>query len=92
MISLMSTAKEFCLWARHCWRTLRSTASPFQDAHKPHAIKTIGETESVFRQIADAEGNVVYGKHRLDWDGSWPAMAATIEIMLLKGYVASYLY
>lgn len=94
MVSLMSTTKELCLWARHCWRTLRSTALLFQDAHEPHAIRAIDETESVFRQIADTEGNVVRGKHRLGWDESWPIVAATKthDIVLLRGYVASYFY
>ena len=61
MGSTMAKAAGLYLWSQICWWTSRCIASLFQDVHQPRACRPILETETVFREVLDAEGNVVFG-------------------------------
>ena len=58
MGSSMSSAK------RLYWHTSRSTATSFHDARQPLLSGAVHETQTVFHEILDPEGNITYGEAR----------------------------
>lgn len=58
MGSSMSSAK------RLYWDTSRSTATSFHDARQPLLSGAVHETQTVFHEILDPEGNITYGEAR----------------------------
>lgn len=94
MGSLKSTLMGLYLWPAICWRALRSIASLIEDARQPHARRPILETETVFSDILDTDGNIVYGEHSAERFGEpYPecqGKAVADRITLLRGYVTSW--
>lgn len=93
MGSSKSTVLGLYLWPGICWRAFRSIASLIEDTHQPHARRPILETETVFGDILDTDGNIVCGEHSVKIHGkSYPACYGKVAVdraTLLRGYVTS---
>lgn len=84
---------ELYLWSGICWRAFRSRALLIDDTHQP-ARKPVLETETVFGDILDTDGNILCGEHSEEvYGNTYPAShekAATDSTTLLRGYVTSW--
>ena len=49
------------LCSRICWWSSSWVASLVQDVHQPRVCRPILKTETVFGEVLDREGNVVFG-------------------------------
>ena len=74
------------------WHTSRSTATSFHDARQPFPSEAFLETQTVFHEILDREGDIMYGETPPKWhEDSYPGESAketTGKITLFRRYVA----
>ena len=88
----MTKAVGLYLWSKICSWTSRWIASLLQDVHQPRACRSILETETVFGEVLNTEGKVVYGTHSSECDDmylSQPDKEVASRVTLLRGYVTS---
>ena len=92
MDSSMLKAAGLYLWTNiRCW-TSRWIVSLLQDVHQPRASKPILETETVFREVLDTQGNIVYGTNSSEWEDMYLLQSdkeIASRVTLLRGYVTS---
>ena len=92
MDSSMLKAAGLNLWTNiRCW-TLRWIVSLLQDVHQPRASKPILETETVFQEVLDTQGNIVYGTNSSEWEDMYLLQSdkeIASRVTLLRGYVTS---
>ena len=89
--SMFKTAGLY-IWSRICWWTSSWVASLIQDVHQPRACRPILETETVFREVLDTEGNVVYGTNSSECEDMYLSQSdkeVASRVTLLREYVTS---
>ena len=80
------------LWSRICWWTSSWVTSLLQDVQQPRVHRPILECETVFREVLDTEGNVVYGTHSSECDDMYLSQSdkeVASRVTLLREHVTS---
>lgn len=84
----MSKTAGVNLWSRICSWTPKWIASLPQDVHQPRGRRAILNADTVFRDVLDTEGKVVYGTCISGWNEVISAKGVLIsEVTLLREYV-----
>ena len=92
MGSTMAKAAGLYLWSQICWWTSRCIASLLEDIHQPRAYRPILETETVFREVLDTEGNVVLGTNSSECEDMYLSQSdkeVASRVTLMREWVTS---
>ena len=88
----MWKAAGLYLWTKiRCW-TSRWIALLLRDVHQPRECRPILETETVFLDVLDTEGNVVCGTNSSECEDLYLSQSdkeIASGVTLLRGYVTS---
>ena len=92
MDSSILKAAGLYLWTKIRWWTSRRMASLLQAVRQPRTRRPILETGTVFREVLNTEGKVVYGTHSSESEDIYQTQSdkeIASRVTLLREYVIS---